>query len=122
MLKGLAIEKFQGDLLDPDQISEAMEGCDVTIHTAANTSLWPTRSEIVWKVNVDGTANVVTAANGDELTITVSDAGVAVGADGASVTLADVPASNGVIHVIDTVILPTSWWSAPTCCRSARPR
>ena len=51
-------------------------------------------------------ANVVTAANGDELTITVSDAGVSVGADGATVTLADVPASNGVIHVIDKVLTP----------------
>ena len=51
-------------------------------------------------------ANVVTTANGDELTITVSDAGVAVGADGASVTIADVEASNGVIHVIDKVLTP----------------
>jgi transforming growth factor-beta-induced protein len=51
-------------------------------------------------------ANTVTAANGDELTITVSDTGVAVGADGAAVTLADVPASNGVIHVIDKVLTP----------------
>ena len=51
-------------------------------------------------------ANTVTAANGDELTITVSDTGVAVGADGAVVTLADVPASNGVIHVIDKVLTP----------------
>ena len=51
-------------------------------------------------------ANVVTAANGDELTITVSDAGVAVGADGASVTIADVTATNGVIHVIDKVLTP----------------
>ena len=51
-------------------------------------------------------ANTVTAANGDELTITVSDTGVAVGDDGAVVTLADVPASNGVIHVIDKVLTP----------------
>ena len=51
-------------------------------------------------------ANTVTAANGDELTITVSETGVAVGADGAVVTLADVPASNGVIHVIDKVLTP----------------
>lgn len=51
-------------------------------------------------------ANIVTAANGDELTITVTDTGVAVGADGAVVTLADVPASNGVIHVIDKVLMP----------------
>jgi uncharacterized surface protein with fasciclin (FAS1) repeats len=51
----------------------------------------------------DGTTTVV-AANGDELDIVVSADGVTVG--GANVTLADVPASNGVIHVIDAVLLP----------------
>lgn len=59
-------------------------------------------------------ANTVTTANGDELTITVSDAGVAVGADGATVTLADVPASNGVIHVIDKVLTPPAEVVEPT--------
>lgn len=54
---------------------------------------------------VDG-ANTVTAANGDELTVTVSEGAVTVGAEGATVVLADVPASNGVIHVIDKVIMP----------------
>ena len=52
--------------------------------------------------------NVVTTANGEELTITVTEAGVEVGTDGATVTLADVPASNGVIHVIDQVLTPPS--------------
>ena len=47
---------------------------------------------------------VATAVNGDDLTFTVSDIGVMV--NGANVTLADVPASNGVIHVIDKVLLP----------------
>ena len=51
-------------------------------------------------------ANTVTAANGDELTVTVADGAVTVGAEGANVVLADVPASNGVIHVIDKVIMP----------------
>ena len=51
----------------------------------------------------EGTTTVV-AANGDELTIVVSADGVTVG--GANVTLADVPASNGVIHVIDAVLMP----------------
>ena len=51
----------------------------------------------------EGTTTV-TAANGDALDIVVNAAGVTVG--GASVTIADVPASNGVIHVIDSVILP----------------
>lgn len=41
---------------------------------------------------------------GSEVSITVSDYGVRV--DEASVTQADVEASNGVVHVIDAVILP----------------
>jgi uncharacterized surface protein with fasciclin (FAS1) repeats len=48
----------------------------------------------------------VAAANGDDLTIHVSGASVMVGTQMANVTLADVPASNGVIHVIDQVLLP----------------
>ena len=51
----------------------------------------------------DGTTTV-TAANGDSLDIVVSATGVLVG--GASVTVADVPASNGVIHFIDSVLMP----------------
>ena len=45
-----------------------------------------------------------TALNGDELSFTVSADAVTV--SGATVALADVPASNGVIHVIDTVLMP----------------
>ena len=44
------------------------------------------------------------AVNGQTLSFTVND-GVMV--NGANVTLADVPASNGVIHVIDKVLSPT---------------
>mgnify|MGYP006216933405 CR=1 FL=1 len=39
-----------------------------------------------------------------ELTVLATEAGVTV--DGANVTATDIAASNGVIHVIDTVILP----------------
>jgi uncharacterized surface protein with fasciclin (FAS1) repeats len=42
--------------------------------------------------------------NGRELSIAVADGKVTVGK--ATVTQADVPATNGVIHVIDTVLLP----------------
>jgi len=42
--------------------------------------------------------------NGSELNIKVADGQVTV--DGAKVVKADVAASNGVIHVIDTVVLP----------------
>ncbi len=42
--------------------------------------------------------------NGAEASITVGDSGVMI--DKAKVVKTDIPASNGVIHVIDTVIMP----------------
>jgi uncharacterized surface protein with fasciclin (FAS1) repeats len=42
--------------------------------------------------------------NGKELTIAAADGKVTVG--NAAVTQADIPATNGVIHVIDSVLLP----------------
>ena len=42
--------------------------------------------------------------NGQELDVKVSDGAVTV--DNAKVVKTDVPASNGVIHIIDTVVLP----------------
>ena len=53
----------------------------------------------------DVTDGLVAAAfNGDDLTFVVSNGTVTV--NGATVILADVPASNGVIHVIDAVLMP----------------
>ncbi len=51
---------------------------------------------------VDG--QMVTTLNGEELTLGVSGGGVTV--NGAVVTTPDVQASNGVIHLIDAVLLP----------------
>ena len=45
-----------------------------------------------------------TTANGADVSITVTDGGVRV--DDATVVATDIEASNGIIHVIDTVILP----------------
>jgi len=45
-----------------------------------------------------------TTVQGSDIDITVTDAGVQV--DGANVVAVDIEASNGVIHVIDTVITP----------------
>ena len=47
-----------------------------------------------------------TTVNGQSVAITVADNGVQV--DNANVIATDIAASNGVIHVIDTVILPGS--------------
>ncbi|MEM9821928.1 MAG: NAD-dependent epimerase/dehydratase family protein [Bacteroidota bacterium] len=61
-LEGLAIEKVEGNLLDPKSLGQAMQGCDAIIHTAANTSIWPDRSEVVRKVNIEGTQHIIDLA------------------------------------------------------------
>jgi len=53
-------------------------------------------------VAADGTE--IATVNGDTIAVTVVDGAVMV--DGASVTTADLVAGNGVVHVIDSVILP----------------
>jgi len=52
------------------------------------------------------TITEATTLEGDTIAISASDAGVTV--DGASVIATDIEASNGVIHVINAVIVPNS--------------
>ncbi len=52
------------------------------------------------------TLTEATSLQGDTIAVSASDAGVKV--DAANVTATDIRASNGVIHVIDAVILPNS--------------
>ncbi len=52
------------------------------------------------------TLTEATTLQGDTIAISASDAGVTV--DGASVVATDIEASNGVIHVINAVIVPNS--------------
>jgi uncharacterized surface protein with fasciclin (FAS1) repeats len=52
------------------------------------------------------TLDTAETVNGAAITITVADNGVQV--DDANVVATDIAASNGVIHVIDSVILPSS--------------
>ncbi len=52
----------------------------------------------------DVTAGDVPSVEGGNIAVTTNDGGVQV--NGANVTTADIVASNGVIHVIDAVILP----------------
>nr|WP_216320284.1 fasciclin domain-containing protein [Deinococcus aestuarii] len=59
----------------------------------------------VTSAQVAGLSSATTAQGG---TLTVSASGGTVRINDATVTQADVPASNGVIHVIDTVLLPPS--------------
>ena len=76
---------------------------DEEIATLADILLYHVYSGAVNAADVtDGLT--VAMANGDDATFTVTDGTVMVG--DATVVLADVPVSNGVIHVIDMVLMP----------------
>jgi len=61
-LDGLEVELVEGDLLDPGSLVRAMAGCDLVFHAAAVSDYWRTPSEVIYRVNVDGTRNVARAA------------------------------------------------------------
>ena len=61
-LHGLRLEKAIGDLLDFKSLKAAAKGAEAIIHTAAITSNWPSRSELVNKVNIEGTQNIICLA------------------------------------------------------------
>lgn len=60
-LDGLDIEKITGDVLDPPSLDSAMTGCSAVIHAAAMTNIWPARSAVVRRVNIEGTQNIIDA-------------------------------------------------------------
>jgi len=61
-LDGLKIRKFSGDILKLETLSAPAAENEVIIHAAASTSVWPTRSEKVRRINIEGTWNVIDAA------------------------------------------------------------
>ncbi|HHS95756.1 MAG TPA: NAD-dependent epimerase/dehydratase family protein, partial [Phaeodactylibacter sp.] len=61
-LQGLDIDIHYGNILDLPSLNRAASQCDAIIHTAAITNIWPNRSDIVKKVNIEGTRNVIAAA------------------------------------------------------------
>jgi uncharacterized surface protein with fasciclin (FAS1) repeats len=80
----------------------------LTCHVIAGAAM---SDAIMGMVEADGGAHKVTTVGGCEFTIKTADGKVMI-EDGqgnvANVTIADVKQSNGVIHVIDTVLLPAS--------------
>jgi dihydroflavonol-4-reductase len=77
-LDGLDVELVNGDVLNIVEIEHAMMQCDYVIHAAASTAIWPSRSRIVYDINLEGTMNVVWAATKQHIKrlVHVSSAGV----------------------------------------------
>jgi dihydroflavonol-4-reductase len=60
-LDGLPVEHIIGDILDPDAVARAVEGCEWVFHVAGLSSYWRARREEIYRVNVEGTRIVMEA-------------------------------------------------------------
>ena len=58
-LAGLPLNYYYGNILDENEISNAVDNHDFVVHAAASTIVYPARLELINKVNIDGTKNVI---------------------------------------------------------------
>ena len=61
-IRNTGVIPIPGDLLDPDSLRRAMDGCDAVYHCAAVYAFWSPRPADIYRANVDGTRNVIAAA------------------------------------------------------------
>ncbi len=61
-LTGLQYQSALGDILDPASLQAAMQGVDVVFHVAAVADYWRAAKDKMMAANVDGTRNVLKAA------------------------------------------------------------
>lgn len=60
-LKGLDIEKVNGNILDAGSLDKAFKGIDTVYHLAAVISIMPGNKKFIRKANFEGTKNVIEA-------------------------------------------------------------
>jgi dihydroflavonol-4-reductase len=61
-IRELDVERFTGDLRDPESLTRAAAGCELVFHVAADYRLWSRHPEELYRSNVDGTRNLLDAA------------------------------------------------------------
>lgn len=59
-LEALGVTMLQGDLVNPEQVKQAMQGCDIVFHVASKAGVWGDRDSYFCP-NVKGAANVIAA-------------------------------------------------------------
>jgi len=61
-LQPLAVEAIEGDLADSSSLERALAGCEGLFHVAADYRLGARHPEQLYRTNVDGTRNILSAA------------------------------------------------------------
>jgi dihydroflavonol-4-reductase len=61
-VRELAVEAVTGDLRDPPSLAAAVAGCELVFHVAADYRLWARDASELYRSNVEGTRNLLQAA------------------------------------------------------------
>jgi len=61
-IRELEVEPVTGDLREPDSLAKAVSGCDLVFHVAADYRLWSKNPQDLYQSNVEGTQNLMQAA------------------------------------------------------------
>jgi dihydroflavonol-4-reductase len=61
-LEGIAGERVEGDLCQPQQLRPALSGCEAVFHVAADYRLWIPDPHPMYQANVEGTRGLLAAA------------------------------------------------------------
>ncbi len=61
-IEGLPVETVEGDLGDRASLERAVKGCAALYHAAADYRLWVRKPDELYKTNVEGTRNMMSAA------------------------------------------------------------
>jgi dihydroflavonol-4-reductase len=61
-IEALHAERVTGDLRDAASLERAMQGCEYVFHVAADYRLWARDSNEMYRTNVEGTRNIIAAA------------------------------------------------------------
>ena len=61
-IRDTSAAKAPGDLLDPESLDRALDGCETVYHCAATYSFWSRNPEQIHQSNVEGTRNMLDAA------------------------------------------------------------
>lgn len=76
-IEGLKAERVVGDLRHPASIENAMRGCEVVFHVAADYRLWVRDPDEMYRANVEGTRAILQAARKNQVRRVVYTSSVA---------------------------------------------
>jgi len=78
LIRMKGVNLFKGDILDKDSLTRAMEECHQAYHTAAFAGVWAKDPGLIYRLNVEGSLNVIDAAGniGIRRVVVTSTAGI----------------------------------------------